>query len=126
MKKILPWLLSFAWAYLIFYLTSIPSPQVTDNELISFIISGSEHFFFFGVQAALLFFALPKKILKFSSTHLAVVLTSIFGLLIEYHQLTLAGRTADPLDWILDTLGAILFLVILKQLLVKYHQFIKI
>ena len=120
MKKPFLWFLTFSWAYLIFYLTSIPSPKVTDNEIIGYLLSGGEHFFFFGIQAVLLFLSLPKKILNLSVTFVAVTLTSLFGLWDELHQLRIVGRTADPIDWVLDTFGAILFLVILNKVITKY------
>ncbi len=67
------------------------------------------HFTFFGVQAVLL---------KLSSLNTlpSVIIASLYGLIIELVQLRVPGRSADPLDWILDTLGAITFLAILKRL----------
>jgi len=120
MKKPFLWFLTFSWAYLIFYLTSIPSPKVTDNEIIGYLLSGGEHFFFFGIQAVLLSLSLPKKIFNLSVNFVAVTLTSLFGLWDELHQLRIVGRTADPIDWVLDTFGAILFLVILNKVITKY------
>ena len=124
MKKPFLWFLTFSWAYLIFYLTSIPSPKVTDNEIIGYLLSGGEHFFFFGIQAVLLFLSLPKKIFNLSVNFVAVTLTSLFGLWDELHQLINVGRTADPIDWVLDTLGAIVFLTIVKK--ITNHKFSKI
>ncbi len=124
MKKPFLWFLTFSWAYLIFYLTSIPSPKVTDNEIIGYLLSGGEHFFFFGIQAVLLFLSLPKKIFNLSVNFVAVTLTSLFGLWDELHQLRIVGRTADPIDWVLDTLGAIVFLTIVKK--ITNHKFSKI
>jgi VanZ family protein len=46
----------------------------------------------------------------------SIALSSIFGALIEFNQASIPGRTADPLDWILDTLGALAFLLVLKKL----------
>ncbi len=121
MKKYLLWILVFGWGALILYLTSIPSLKVSDVELISFIISSLEHFFFFGVQAVLLFFALTETIPMLNSGVMAVALTSLYGLLDELHQLSVFERTADPIDWILDTIGALLFIAIIKRVI----QYIK-
>lgn len=117
MKKSLLWILVFGWGALILYLTSIPSLKVSDVELISFIISSLEHFFFFGVQAILLFFAIRESFPKLNSGVAAVVLTSLYGLLDELHQLSVFERTADPIDWILDTIGALIFIVIIKKVI---------
>lgn len=76
----------------------------------------ASHFFFFGTQAALIFLALPTKIWNLSPNILGVALTSTYGLLIELVQRSIPGRSADPLDWILDTLGAIAFLYLFKKL----------
>ena len=66
------------------------------------------HFTFFGVQAMFLFFALRTNIS-------ALILSSAYGLIIELTQRTIPGRSADPLDWLLDTLGAIVFLGIITK-----------
>jgi VanZ family protein len=110
MKKMFLWLLTLGWAYLIFYLTSIPNFKVSDNTLISFLISNGGHFFFFGIQGLLLYSTLQNK-------YAAITLTSLYGLIDELHQRNVIGRSADPLDWLLDTLGAILFIAIMKKYL---------
>jgi hypothetical protein len=111
MRKVFLWIIVFAWAYLIFHLTSIPNFKVADNSLVSLIISSGGHFFFFGIQAVLLYFALPGQ------TVTAITATSLYGLLDELHQINIPGRSADPIDWALDTLGAIIFLAIIKKYL---------
>jgi len=103
------WLIfSFAWALLIWRLTTTPQVIVTQDTLFQAILMSFAHFFFFGVQAIFL-----------SRSHfaslLAITLTSFYGLFIEIYQRTVPGRSADPLDWFLDTLGAIVFLVILNK-----------
>jgi len=72
------------------------------------------HFIFFGVQAMFLFLALRTNIS-------ALILSSAYGLIIELAQRTIPGRSADPLDWLLDTLGAITFLVIISKLKTKHY-----
>ena len=109
MKKVSLWLLTLAWAYLIFYLTSIPNFKISDNSLISFIISNGSHFVFFGIQALLLFWTIKHK-------NGAIALTSLYGVLDELHQRYVPGRMADPIDWIVDTLGAVIFIAILTKL----------
>lgn len=66
------------------------------------------HFFFFGIFAVLL------RLNALNNTSSAM-LSSLYGLFIEYVQLTVPGRSADPLDWLLDTLGALVFLGILNK-----------
>jgi hypothetical protein len=109
MRKTIQWIFVFGWAYLIFYLTSIPNFKVSDNSVMSFLISSAGHFFFFGIQGALLYGALP------SQSGVALTLTSLYGVIDELHQRNIPGRSADPLDWILDTLGALVFIFLMRK-----------
>lgn len=109
MKKYLRFALPIVWAMLIWRLTTTPDFKVTDNTLLSLIISNSGHFIFFGIQAILIFLALPSQLL-------AILLSSGYGFIIELFQRSVPGRSADPLDWVLDTLGALAFLFVLKKL----------
>lgn len=104
------WILSLAWAILIFYLTSIPNLKVSEDTLISSILSNMGHFLFFGVQAVLLRFALAS-----STSLMPVGLTSLYGILDELHQIKIPGRSADPVDWVLDTLGACVFVYLFRK-----------
>lgn len=109
MKKFYLWILTIAWALLIWRLTTTPQIVLTNNSLLQSFLMIFAHFTFFGVQAMFLFLALRTNIS-------ALILSSAYGLIIELTQRTIPGRSADLLDWILDTLGAITFLFILKKL----------
>lgn len=105
MKQIYRWLLTFLWAYLIWHLTTIPDFKVTDNSLLSALLSNGGHIFFFGILATLL--SLP---------HLAsFAVTSLYGLLIELYQRGVPGRSFSLLDLALDMLGAIVCLYLFKR-----------
>ena len=107
MKKYILWILTFGWAVLIWRLTTTPQIIITESGLLQTLLMMFSHFVFFGIQATLLKSSL--------STIQATALTSFYGALIEYVQLTVPGRSSDPLDWVLDTLGAIVFLAIIKK-----------
>jgi VanZ family protein len=109
MKKFLLWLSTFSWAGLTLYLTTVPNFSPAPDTLFSWLLSNGGHFFFFGVLALLL------KLDKLSTTY-SVLLASFYGLLIEFIQLNIPGRSFDLKDWALDTLGSITFLFILKKL----------
>jgi VanZ family protein len=112
------WFLTLSWAGLTLYLTTIPNFSPSPDTLLSSILSNGGHFFFFGILAVLL------KIDKFSALN-SVLITSIYGLTIEYIQLGIPGRSFDLGDWILDTLGGILFLwgaQMILQLTVKRNK----
>lgn len=97
------------WAALTWSLTTTPNLVIAPENLLNTLMMMGGHFTFFGVQAVLL---------KLSSLNTlpSVLIASLYGLLIELVQLSVPGRSADPLDWLLDTLGAITFLAILKRL----------
>lgn len=109
MKKYLLWLITFSWVILTLYLTTIPNFSPAPDTVFSWILSNGGHFFFFGFLAILL------KLDKLSTT-CSLLLSSIYGLLIEFIQLNIPGRSFDLKDWALDTLGAIAFLFILKKI----------
>lgn len=110
MKKYLLWLATAAWAVLIFYLTSIPNLRLTENTLVNILIANGSHFFFFGVQGALLY-ASHKHVTS------AITLTSLYGVIDELHQISVPGRTADVADWVMDTFGALVFVLIVRKYL---------
>jgi hypothetical protein len=105
---------SVAWAVLIYHLTTTPQIIVTSNSWMQDVLMNSAHMGFFGVEAVLLYFCFP-------SVYFSVLSTSFYGALIEVIQLHLPGRTADPKDWMFDTLGAIVFVWIMRKYLV-YHN----
>jgi len=109
MQKTILILVNFAWAGLTWRLTTTPNLVIAPENLLNTLIMMGGHFTFFGVQAVLLKLSNQK-------TLPSIFLASLYGLLIELVQLSVPGRSADPLDWLLDTLGAITFLAILKRL----------
>ena len=115
MKKILLYLAPLAWALLIWRLTTTPDFSVTDDTILSFLLSNGGHFSFFGIQAVLVYYALPTSISLLSPSIYAILSSSAYGLIIEFVQRNIPGRSADPFDWLLDTLGAIVFIAILNR-----------
>lgn len=113
MKKYFSWFLAIVWGVIIWRLTTTPDFKVTEDTLLSLLISNGGHFIFFGVLSALLFTALPI-------TSFAVATTSLYGLAIELVQRNIPGRSGDIFDWLLDTLGAIVFMIIISSLNKKY------
>ena len=97
------------WAALTWSLTTTPNLVIAPENLLNTLMMMGGHFTFFGVQAALLR-------LTSLSTVSCFLITSAYGLIIELVQLGVPGRSADPFDWILDTLGAITFLAIIKNI----------
>ena len=97
------------WASLTWRLTTTPNLVVAPENWLNTLLMMGGHFTFFGIQAILLRFTRLRPIY-------CLLLTSIYGIIIELVQSGIPGRSADPVDWLLDTLGAIIFLAILSRL----------
>lgn len=108
MTNYLRYVPTIIWAIIIWRLTTTAQIVVTSDSWLQNLLMMGAHFTFFGIQAAWLFYAYPNRLS-------AITLTSFYGAIIELRQLTVPGRSADPLDWALDTLGAITFLFLLKN-----------
>lgn len=102
MKQIFRWTLTLAWALLIWQLTTIPDFKVTNDTILSWLLSNGGHLFFFGLLAVLL----PL------SRSASFLLTATYGLIIELVQRNIPGRSFSLADWALDVLGAIILLTL--------------
>jgi VanZ family protein len=91
-------------AIVIFALSSIPGSGFSDHPEFLNVIA---HFLEYLVLAFLLTLAVnsPDRKLWLAGL-LAVVLASLYGVTDEFHQLFVAGRNSDPMDWLVDTAGA--------------------
>lgn len=106
MTRLFALITSVLWGYLTWRLTTTPNLVIAPENWLNTLTMMSGHFIFFGIQAVLL-----RPLTRF-----ALPLSSLYGLLIEFVQLRVPGRSADPLDWLLDTLGALTFLFLLNKL----------
>ena len=116
MKKFWWWTLTLAWAGIILYLTTIPDFQPSNNGLLSWLLSNGGHFFFFGVQAAIL----SKTLIHSPSAtdHRPLIVTTLYGFAIELIQRGIPSRSFSVQDLALDALGAFVFMAFMR----KYGQ----
>jgi VanZ family protein len=93
------------WAILIFSISSIPGSGFPAHPNILNIIA---HFGEYLILALLLTLTLnsPKQAL-WRTALIALAIASLYGGSDEIHQLFVEGRSADPLDWAVDTVGAL-------------------
>ena len=117
MKKYLNWLSLSIWTWFTWYLTGVPNLRITPDSLEQFVISKGGHIFFFGLEAVLAYLALPHNS-KFKTLN-SIIIASALGAATEIHQSFVAGRHMSVYDWALDTLSALLFVLILR----KYSKF---
>ena len=94
------------WAALIFLLSSSSLDQVPTLDL--FLADKAAHVVFFGVLALLLFrvFRRWSALSWGRAAMLAIVVTSLYGVLDEIHQSFVPGRSPELADWVADTTGA--------------------
>ncbi len=101
-----------AWAAVIFGLSAMPS--VPGPSYLSY----PAHFIEYAVLGGLLYRALrqsPELPRAFTSS-VAVAMASVYGLSDEIHQLFVPGRQADPVDWMIDTAGAVFAVLLIGRL----------
>lgn len=91
---------AIAWASLIFVLSSIPGSDLPPG---SYATPG--HFALYAVLGILVFTAVEGSGRR--RALLAVAIASAYGVSDELHQLLVPGRCADPVDWMVDTAGAL-------------------
>lgn len=97
--RITVWLPVVLWAGLIFGLSSIPSLG-TGLDVWDHVLRKLGHFAEFAVLGALLYRATRSPLL-------AAALASVYAVTDEIHQVFVPGRQGSPLDWLIDTGGAV-------------------
>jgi VanZ family protein len=109
-RSIRYWLPPMAWAAVIFTLSSLSfaSHEPTFQQEDKFFHAG-----LFALLSMLLFFALSyeRRLRWAKAALLAVLITSAFGALDEFHQRFTPNRSCDVRDWMADTAGAAVVLL---------------
>ncbi len=100
--RLVRWAVAALWATVIFALSSVPGSQVPGR------FGSLAHFVEYAVLAILLLRALEPGRSTRSAVVMALVLASAYGVTDEFHQLFVPLRVADPMDWLVDTAGALL------------------
>lgn len=70
------------------------------------MLSPAAHFCEYAILGFLLANALRLHIPLARACLVAIACASLFGVTDELHQYFVPGRMCDPLDWLVDTLGA--------------------
>jgi len=95
------WGLAGAWAAVIFAFSAIPGSNVPGRY------GAVAHFVEYVIFSALLYGALRLDVGRSHAAVLAVVMASGYAVTDEFHQAFVPMRVPDPLDWLVDTAGAI-------------------
>jgi VanZ family protein len=86
---------------LIFGLSSVPGGQVPGR------FGSLGHFVLYAVLGALYFAVLIPHMPAKRAAVITVLLASVYGITDEFHQSFVPGRMPDPVDWLVDTVGAL-------------------
>lgn len=105
--KIKYWLPPIAWAVLIFTASSFSTsglpPTFPHADKLA-------HFIIYGILALLLYraFRMERNFGPLAAVFMSVLIASAYGALDEFHQCFVPSRSTDILDWMADTLGALI------------------
>jgi VanZ family protein len=100
-RRSLTWSTVALWAGVIFYFSSIPGSDVP-----GIVPAPVAHFCEYFILGALLYSALRIDLSPRAAFIWAVAIASAYAVSDEFHQHFVVMRTPDPLDWVVDTLGA--------------------
>ena len=103
------WLPIVFWMWLIYYISSFPSPleQIIPEKALAYF--DFEHFIYHIIEYAILSFLLYRA-LKITSKNpqiLAILITILYGIIDELHQYFVPGRILSIVDILIDLFGAI-------------------
>lgn len=104
------WLLVLVWSLAIFVGSSIPSAQVSQDQVVDFIVHKTIHLIEYGVLAVFVFRACRSFWWTF-------VFCLFYAFTDETHQLFVLGRQGKFRDVLIDLLGSSLALYILWKYL---------
>jgi VanZ family protein len=103
--------------------TSMPSMNVPSFTLNDKLV----HFTAFFILAFLLSLSIlyqnKYQILKNFYIVSAFIISSLYGLIDEFHQIFIPGRSSDILDWTADSAGALAGVLIVSFLLKRFRYF---
>lgn len=94
---------------LIFFLSSQPSVTISESQILEFIFFKSLHLLEYGVLFFLIYRATEKNLL------LSFILTIVYGISDEIHQLFVPTREGRFWDVLIDGGGAFLASLIVKK-----------
>ncbi len=85
-----------------------------DLEVVSLVIRKSAHFISFGILASVMFFTLKSfKVNILKNIIISFIFTAFYAATDEFHQTFIIGRSGEVKDVLIDSMGAIFFLLVL-------------
>ena len=114
-------LLALAWMALLFYLSHQPG---LDTPMLFPAQDKVFHAGVYGVLGFLLLIAQPRRAQGYSwkQVGISALIASLYGLSDEIHQYFIPGRSTEVLDWVADSLGALMAASLLAWLSRKWRS----
>jgi VanZ family protein len=109
---VLAWAAVIVWAAVIFVLSATPNLRFAPADAVDFIVRKAGHMAVFGIFAVLLWRAISLSRRR-GAVALSLAITVLYAGTDEFHQLFTTGRHASPVDVGIDTVGALIALLLL-------------
>jgi len=106
MSRSLSFKLAILWAIVIFALSSIPGRSLPEVPALHY--DKVIHAFIYAVLGGFCCLALPPSVPRRFAIPGAALMVTAYGLTDEFHQLFVAGRSADLYDVVADACGGLL------------------
>lgn len=109
------WIPVIFWCCVIFSVSSIPNLRIEQLGYWDFLLRKIAHFTEFGILSILFFRAIIQTTNRapiFWSNFFSIV----YAILDEFHQYFVPGRYTNLIDVIIDSLGAIILLLLYRKL----------
>ena len=116
-KKIFVWALLFFWMGVMFYLSNQPDLKSPFESSIYFVLRKSAHITEYAVLTFLVWRALivhhDRRDVKFLI--IAIVFSFLFAISDEYHQTFIHGRSGNPRDVMIDSIGVVIMAALIRR-----------
>jgi len=114
------WLPVALWAVVIFLFSSLPTGTATEIVWTDFVIKKTAHMIEYGVLAVLIYRALRAgEVVKRNAAYWAIMAAVVYGVSDEFHQSFTPGRMPRAYDIGFDTIGAVLAIYSVWNILPK-------
>lgn len=95
------WVMLLAWMGAIFYVSGTPSNEIPDFGIVDLLVKKGSHALAYAILAVLAYRAT-------GSNRTALLIAVLYAISDETHQLFVPGRNGQPLDVLIDAVGAVL------------------
>ncbi len=115
------WAPAVAWMGIIFYLSSQPQVLPLPSPLVDLLVKKASHMIGYGVLAWLYYLGLSveREVTSEEAIPWAWGMALFYAATDEFHQGFVPGRHSSPLDVIIDGIGAILALLLIKRIVLR-------